>query len=89
MGAAVVMTMLVIARTIALIGPPCSSALSALGHPAMTMSANLVSSLAALPLLPWLLTSYGLEGAGIQALLQAALASGLLTILVWKKSLER
>ena len=89
MGAAVVMTMLVIARTIALIGPPCSSALSALGHPALTMSANLVSSLAFLPLLPWLLHLYGLEGAGIQALGQAMLASGLLIILVWKKSLER
>ncbi|WP_235829503.1 lipopolysaccharide biosynthesis protein [Croceicoccus estronivorus] len=88
-GAANVMIILVMARTIAMIGPPCSSALSALGHPALSMTANLVSSLAFLPLLPWLLHTCSLMGAGFQALGQALLASGLLALLVWRSSLRR
>ncbi|MGD9472581.1 MAG: lipopolysaccharide biosynthesis protein [Novosphingobium sp.] len=88
-GAAGVMIVLVIARTIAMIGPPCSSALSALGHPALSMTANLFSGLVFLPALPWLLHRYGLMGGGIQAFGQAILASGLLAALVWRSSLKR
>ena len=88
-GAGGVMIALVIARTIAMIGPPCSSALSALGHPAMSMSANLFSSLIFLPLLPWLLHQYGIMGGGIQAIGQAIVASGMLAILVWRISLKQ
>ena len=87
--ASAVMVMLVLARGIALIGPPCSSALSALGYPALSMSANLAASLAFLPLLPWLLRRYDLAGAGMQALGQAVLASLLLGTLVWRRSLVR
>lgn len=88
-GAAGLMIVLVIARAILLIGPPCSSALSAMGYPALSMSANLFASLVFLPVLPLLLHLYGLPGAGAQALGQALLASALLAGLVWNRSLRR
>lgn len=87
--AAGVMIVLVLARAIALIGPPCSSAISALGHPSRSMAANLFASLVFLSAMPWLLQRYGLMGAGIQALGQAILASGLLVLLVWRSSMGR
>ncbi|WP_404478749.1 lipopolysaccharide biosynthesis protein [Novosphingobium sp. BL-52-GroH] len=86
--AAGVMIALVAARAISLTGPPCTSALTALGHPARSMCANLLSSFAFLPLLPWLLRHFGLMGAGIQAIAQAMVASALLAIFVWRTSGE-
>lgn len=86
--AGALMVVLVAARMIAVIGPPCSSALSAMGHPALSMSANLFASLVFLPVLPWLLHHFGLMGAGVQAIGQALLASGLLAGLVWRASLK-
>jgi O-antigen/teichoic acid export membrane protein len=82
------MVVLVVARMIALVGPPCSSALSAMGFPAMSMTANLFASLLFLPVMPWLLHQIGLMGAGLQAIGQALMASGLLTALVWRRSLN-
>ncbi|MEJ7933900.1 lipopolysaccharide biosynthesis protein [Sphingobium sp. AN558] len=82
------MVVLVGARMIAVVGPPCSSALSAMGHPAVSMSANLFASLVFLPVLPWLLHHAGLMGAGVQSVGQALLASGLLAGLVWRASLK-
>ncbi|WP_395397950.1 lipopolysaccharide biosynthesis protein [Novosphingobium sp. BL-8A] len=87
--AATVMIVLVLARAIALIGPPCSSAISALGHPGRSMMANLLASLLCLSAMPWLLIRFGLMGAGIQALGQAVFASALLVFLVWRSSLAR
>lgn len=84
--AASLMVALVTARAIALIGPPCSSAISALGFPARSMSANLFSSLIFLPALPWMLHHFGLIGAGIQAIGQAVLASAMLVFFVWHSS---
>ncbi|CAN5241638.1 oligosaccharide flippase family protein [soil metagenome] len=82
------MVVLVAARMIAVVGPPCSSALSAMGQPALSMSANLFASLIFLPVLPWLLHNGGLMGAGVQAIGQAVLASSLLAGLVWRASLR-
>ncbi|PJG45959.1 hypothetical protein CAF53_17155 [Sphingobium sp. LB126] len=82
-----VMVVLVAARMIAVIGPPCSSALSAMGFPALSMSANLFASLIFLPVLPLMLHHWGLMGAGAQAVGQALLASILLASLVWRRSL--
>lgn len=82
------MVVLVAARMIAVVGPPCSSALSAMGYPALSMSANLFASLIFLPVLPWMLHHAGLMGAGVQAVGQALLASGLLAGLVWRRSLH-
>ncbi|WP_313807372.1 lipopolysaccharide biosynthesis protein [Sphingobium sp.] len=84
-----VMVVLIAARMIAVIGPPCSSALSAMGYPALSMSANLFASLVFLPVLPWLLQNAGLMGAGVQAVGQALLASLLLAGLVWRRSLAQ
>lgn len=82
-----IMVVLIAARMIAVIGPPCSSALSAMGYPALSMSANLFASLLFLPVLPWLLREAGLMGAGLQAVGQALLSSTLLAGLVWRRSL--
>lgn len=84
-----VMVVLIAARMIAVVGPPCSSALSAMGYPALSMSANLFAGLIFLPVLPWLLERAGLMGAGAQAVGQALLASALLAGLVWHRSRER
>jgi O-antigen/teichoic acid export membrane protein len=81
-----IMVVLIAARMIAVIGPPCSSALSAMGYPALSMSANLFASLIFLPVLPWLLNQAGLMGAGLQAVGQATLSSALLAALVWRRS---
>lgn len=84
-----VMVVLIAARMIAVIGPPCSSALSAMGYPALSMTANLFASLIFLPVLPWLLHHAGLMGAGLQAVGQSLLASALLAGLVWRRSLAQ
>ena len=81
-----IMVVLIAARMIAVIGPPCSSALSAMGYPALSMSANLFASMIFLPILPWLLSEAGLMGAGLQAVGQALLSSALLSGLVWRRS---
>lgn len=67
-----VMIWLLAARAIALVTPPCSSALTAMGRPDAPLRINLVSSLIFLSILPLLLWEYGLIGAGIQAVGQAA-----------------
>ncbi|WP_150293147.1 lipopolysaccharide biosynthesis protein [Sphingobium estronivorans] len=82
-----VTVVLIAARMIAVVGPPCSAALSAMGFPALSMSANLFASLIFLPALPFLLHQWGLMGAGAQAVGQALLASTLLAGLVWRRSL--
>ena len=82
-----IMVILVVARMVALIGPPCSSALSAMGRPGWSMSANLFAGLIFLPALPWLLQHWGLIGAGVQAIGQALVASALLAGMVWRRSL--
>ncbi len=84
--AASLMVVLVLARALALVAPPCSAALTALGRPSWSMSANLAANLLFLPVLPVLLHLFGLNGAGIQAVGQAAAASLLLLMLVWKRS---
>lgn len=81
-----VMLWLVCARIIALIGPPCSSALSALGKPGLSVMSNLGSSLLFLPLLPLMMAEWGLTGAGYQAVCQALLSSVLLAVLIWRYS---
>ena len=83
-----IMVMLVLARAITIIGPPCSSALSVMGYPALSMSANLFASMIFLPLFPWLLHQWGLTGAGALALGQSLIASTLLAGLAWRRSYQ-
>ena len=85
-GAGGLMVMLLISRALAMAGPPSSAALSALGKPGWSMTANLAASLIFLPTLIPLLQVYGLKGAAFQAIGQALFASGLLLALTWRQS---
>lgn len=84
--AGAVMAWLVGARAILLVAPPASAALIALGRPGLSFFANLVTSLCLLPLLPLMMTRYGLVGAGLFAVLQAILTASLLGGLLWRES---
>lgn len=86
--AGTIMLWLAAARAILLIGPPATAALAALGRPGLSVAANLLCSLGLLPLLPPLMTAWGLRGAGLHAVLQAAAASALLAWFVWRRSGE-
>ncbi|KTE24803.1 MULTISPECIES: lipopolysaccharide biosynthesis protein [Sphingomonadaceae] len=83
-GAAAIMIWLTLARVVAMAGPPTSAALIALGHPGLSVAANLVAGLGLLPLLPLFTSSAGLVGAGYLALLQAVIAAGLLGFALWR-----
>ena len=88
-GAAGLLVWLTLARTILLAGPPTSAALIALGRPSLSVVANLGSAFATLPLLFVLLREFGIAGAGWQAVVQAALAAGLLLFFVGRESRRR
>lgn len=72
------MVWLVAAKAVAMITPPCSAALTAMGRPGLSLRTNLIASLIFIPVLPVLLHVFGLIGAGIGALGQAALAAGVM-----------
>jgi O-antigen/teichoic acid export membrane protein len=76
--AGAVMIWLAIARGLQLAASPISAALTALGRPGLSVMANAVSGFFPLLLLPVFIAWLGVAGAGVQALLQAALAVGLL-----------
>lgn len=80
-GAAVLVIWLLVGRMIMVPAPQLSSALIALGHAGWSMSANIVSSVAALPLLPLALHHYGLIGSGYFAVVESALALTILLVL--------
>jgi len=79
---------LALARAILLTAPPTGAALTALGRPGLSLRANLIAGLGTLALLPLLLKSLGLAGAGVQALLLALAAAALLTAFFWRESRE-
>lgn len=85
-GAATVMLWLAMARTVLLVAPPASAALVAMGHPWRSARTSMLTSLAALPLLPWMLHQWGLAGAGMHALAQACSASAALAFVAIKTS---
>lgn len=82
--AAGVMIWLATARVIALSGPPTSAALIAMGRPGLSVTSNIVASIGLLPLLPVLATIFGLQGAGMHAVIQSAIAGGLLGVFLWR-----
>lgn len=82
--AAGVMIWLAIARVIAVSGPPTSAALIAMGRPGLSVSSNFIASIGLLPLLALFTAIWGLSGAGLHAVIQAALASGLLGFFAWR-----
>ena len=88
-GAAGVMVWLAAARLVLLVGPPCSAALIAMGRPGLSVTANLLASLGLFPLLVLLLMRFGLVGAGVQAVAQAAAAAALLIAFAWRETGRR
>lgn len=84
-GAAGIIVWLALARTILLAGPPSSAALVAMGRPGLSVTANLVSSLGLLPVLVLLLRRFGLAGAGVHAVGQAAVAVAFLAVFVTRE----
>ena len=86
--AGVMMVWLVAARTVLLAAPPATAALVALGRPGLSVAANSIGALALLPLLPFLLSRFGLAGAGFHALASAMVAATALMLLMWRTSNE-
>ena len=86
--AGAVMLWLALARARLLAAPPLSAALTALGRPGLSVQANLVSGVGLLLLLPPLLDWGGLSGAGLHAVIQAAVAVGLLALCLWQETAE-
>lgn len=82
--AATVMLLLALARVVQLAAPPVSAALVALGRPAASVTANLLSSLGLWALLPLFMWKWGLAGAGAQAIVQSFVAMLLLGGFIWK-----
>lgn len=81
LGAEALMVWLMVAKAVSLVTPICSSALTALGRPGLSLTTNLIFSIVFLAALPLLLQQFGLIGAGLQALGQSLLVSGVLAVL--------
>lgn len=81
-----ILVWLACARAVMVVAPPISAALTALGRPGRSVTANLVSGLGLLAILPAMLSWFGLTGAGAHALLQAAAAAGLLVWFLWRQT---
>jgi O-antigen/teichoic acid export membrane protein len=82
-GASTIMIWLAVARVIALTAPPTSAALIAMGRPGLSVTSNLTTNIGLLPLLPVLTLSFGLNGAGIHAVVQSVAASVMLGCFLW------
>ncbi|WP_116089684.1 lipopolysaccharide biosynthesis protein [Sphingomonas crusticola] len=80
--AAGLILLLAIGRAAWLVAPPASAALTALGRPSLSVAANLLVNLGLLPLLPLMMTVFGLAGAGWHSILQGVGASLLLLAMV-------
>lgn len=81
-----IMPWLFLSRTILLVAPPASAALVALGRPGLSVRANLICSVGLLPVLPVMMMAFGLEGAGVHALIQGAATAALLSWFLWRES---
>ncbi|OYX73581.1 MAG: hypothetical protein B7Y81_02390 [Caulobacter sp. 32-67-35] len=85
-GASGPMIWLASARTVLVVAPSISAALTALGRPVLSVGANLTGGLGLLVVLPPMLRALGLPGAGLHALLQAGLTAALLVWFVLRES---
>lgn len=84
--AAPIMVWLALSRTAAMLTPPVTAALTALGRPSLSVVGNLASGVSCLLVLPLMLHGLGLNGAGLNALLQAVLAAALLIWFIWRET---
>lgn len=83
-GGVAIVTLIAGARLAALIASPITSGLTALGRPQRSMTATLATNLALYPLLPLLIWWLGLHGAGLHALVQNVIATGMLVLFFLK-----
>ena len=83
-GGLAIVTLIAGARLAALIASPITSGLTALGKPQRSMAATLATNLALYPLLPLLIWWLGLHGAGVHALAQNMIATGMLVLFFLK-----
>lgn len=72
--AAPVLTWLCVARAVALTGPPTNAALTALGHPGVSLLVNMTTGAMFVAVLPAFVSHFGFVGAGIHALVQSVIA---------------
>ncbi len=79
-GGAVIVTLIAGARLAGLIASPIAAGLTALGKPQRSMAVTLATNLALYPLLPVLILWLGLHGAGLHALFQNVIATGMLIV---------
>ena len=79
-GGVAIVTLIAGARLAALIASPIASGLTALGKPQRSMAVTLTTNLVLYPLLPLLIWWLGLHGAGLHALLQNVIATGMLIL---------
>jgi O-antigen/teichoic acid export membrane protein len=77
-GGVAIVTLIAGARLAALIASPIASGLTALGKPQRSMAVTLTTNLVLYPLLPLLIWRLGLHGAGLHALFQNVIATGML-----------
>lgn len=76
--AAGILVWLALAQLILLPSPALTAALTALGRPGLSVTANLAATAITYPLLPLLLNRMGLAAAGLQAIAQAVITIALL-----------
>jgi len=74
-GGELLLVLIATARTLMLVTPPLSAALTVMGRPSRSILVNLVINFALFPLLPLLLLLAGVNGAGCYALIQAIVAA--------------
>ncbi|HEY0316293.1 MAG TPA: lipopolysaccharide biosynthesis protein [Sphingomonas sp.] len=79
-GGVAIVTLIAGARLAALIASPITSGLTALGRPQRSMAVTLATNLLLYPLLPLLIWWLGLRGAGLHALAQNLIATGMLIL---------
>jgi O-antigen/teichoic acid export membrane protein len=79
-GGAVIVTLIAGARLAGLVASPIAAGLTALGKPQRSMAVTLATNLALYPLLPVIILWLGLHGAGLHALFQNVIATGMLIV---------
>jgi O-antigen/teichoic acid export membrane protein len=74
-GGELLLALVAASRTLLLVTPPLSAALTGMGRPSRSIMVNLTINLGLFPLLPPLLLIFGVDGAGWHALIQAVVAA--------------
>jgi O-antigen/teichoic acid export membrane protein len=88
-GGAAIVTLIAGGRLAALVASPIAAGLTALGRPQRSMTVTLATNLLLYPLLPVLIYALGLHGAGLHALAQNILATGMLILFFARDSADQ